>query len=499
VTHGRVWKFGFALIGCLPLACGTESPPVTQLSMSGSSQGNDETTSDPAETGGRPTTTAPMSTTTMGPTGTSGTNPETSGNGETEDSSGPTVDCGTATPIQGVPTTVSFELVAGGFNKPLFVLGDPNNASRLFVVEQSGDVRILESGATTAPESVFLHIDVPGADDPQLSSEQGLLGFAFHPNYPTDARVYVAYTRGTGAGATAVAEFSVNGNTTTFTKDIIAVSKPAGNHNGGMIQFGPDGFLYLSVGDGGPQNDQFGFARNTGILLGKILRIGVEPDGTVDNPPQCQGCASLNGETFDYTIPADNPFVNNDQFADEIFAWGFRNPWRFQFDPVSDLLYVADVGQGGDNSPDAEEVSVVVAGGDYGWGLVEGFTCNNDPACETVGPNQMDSQGHISPIADYDHNENRCSISGLGVYRAAEVPGWAGMYFYADLCSTQVFGARWDGQQVTDLGQVGNIPVGAVLGGGFDACGNVYLATTEGGFQFQAGDGQIYRIRPPGV
>jgi glucose/arabinose dehydrogenase len=277
---------------------------------------------------------------------------------------------------------------------------------------------------------------------------------------------------------------------------ILELHQPASNHNGGMIDFGADGYLYIGMGDGGLANDAFDTGRDPEVLLAKMLRIDVEPTGTADKfPVGCVGGAgNCDGNVFgpfDYGIPSDNPFVGDDGVADEIWAWGFRNPWRWSFD--GDVMYVADVGQ------DAwEELDVVVAGGDYGWSDMEGFHCFGGANCEVIDtPNATNGDGLTMPIHEYSQGEGRCSITGGYVYHSCEVPAWDGVYFYADFCTGDLYGLVWDGANVTLLAD--GAPIGDtfrnVLGFGTNDWGDVYVTTVRGN-DMGGLDGEVFRIAP---
>ncbi len=384
-------------------------------------------------------------------------------------------------PVAGMPA-IGLQLIAGGFDRPVLALGDPSQPDRLFVVEQGGAVKILEPGATTAPEAEFLHVNSVNQDNDFIGDERGLLGFAFHPDFPTDPRVYVAYSAAGAGGASAptrISEFTLmagdaNQVDPASERILLDGEQPAGNHNGGMIAFGPDNLLYIGFGDGGGSDDQFNTGRDTSTILAKILRIDPNPSG--DLP---------------YTIPADNPFVGNDAFAPEIFAWGFRNPWRFSFDQENGDLYVADVGQ-----YDWEEIDIVSAGGDYGWSDMEGFSCFEGAACDVVDtPNAVNEQGMTMPILAYNHDAlNACSITGGGVYRSCEVEAWQGLYLYGDFCTGDLYGLVWDGANVMDFASV--LSTGeSIIGNGWNAWGDVYITTVQtSGPMIE--DGLVYRVAP---
>jgi glucose/arabinose dehydrogenase len=301
---------------------------------------------------------------------------------------------------------------------PVFVTSALDGSNRLFVVEQGGIIKVLPPDAS-AP-TVFLNV----VNAVATGDEQGLLGLAFHPDFATNRRLYVSQTRKSD-GALVVAEFQVQAtNPNKVAKNtrrpIIVVLHPgAGNHNGGWIGFGPDGFLYIATGDGGGANDQHGAdgnAQNINSPLGKILRVDV------DRPTATKG----------YSSPADNPFVG--VFGrDEIFAWGFRNPWRASFDRQTGALYVGDVGQGR-----REEVDIVTRGGNYGWRFFEGDLCSG------LDPETCDDPGFTAPVAVYVTHSNtgagtRCAVTGGYVYRGTAGTLPAGTYVFADYCSGEIF------------------------------------------------------------
>ncbi|MBX7082508.1 MAG: PQQ-dependent sugar dehydrogenase [Nannocystaceae bacterium] len=448
------------------------------------------------------TTVSTTESTTTASTTVSTTDPDTTAGS----SDGTTTDTGMPacpyTPIDG-NQEVGLQQVASGFDRPVLAIGHPTEPDRLFVVEQGGNVRILEPGQTTAPADAFLTVQVSCGNNPTIGCEQGLLGFAFHPGFPDDPRVYVSYSPVDGQGASAptrVSEFTLMEGDPDHVdpaseRVVIEAAQPFGNHNGGMIAFGPDDLLYIGLGDGGDGGDTPQTGRNTSVILSKLLRIDPEPDGTPDSPVACidnpgngVSCAELG--PFDYTIPPDNPFVGDDAFAPEIYAWGFRNPWRFAFDPQGGTLYVGDVGQG-----NYEEVDIVVAGADYGWSNMEGFHCFNGDCDEVMTPNAINADGITMPILEYTH-DNGCSITGGAVYRSCEVPAWDGMYVYGDYCNGQLYAAVWDGSTVMDFGSV--LSQGErILGNGWNAYGDVFITTVDAPPNGPITDGFVYRLAPP--
>ena len=278
----------------------------------------------------------------------------------------------------------------------------------MFVVEQPGRIQVLAHGAS-AP-SLFVDI----SSKVLFGGEQGLLGLAFHPQFAANSRFFVNYTRRPD-GATVIAEYRASADpTVTAASEIplLVIAQPYTNHNGGMIEFGADGYLYVGMGDGGSANDPENRAQNVNELLGKILRIDV------DHPAGSQA----------YSSPADNPFAGAIPGRDEIYALGLRNPFRFSFDRPTGQLYVGDVGQN-----QLEEVDIVTLGKNYGWRVYEGTQCTNlDPALCTP-------TNFVPPIAQYDHSAGRCSIIGGYVYRGSAGTLPVGTYVFGDFCTGEIF------------------------------------------------------------
>jgi len=302
---------------------------------------------------------------------------------------------------------IQLQPVLTGFSSPVYVTHAHDGTNRLFIVEQPGRILVLQPGAATA--TVFLDIT------PKVLSggEQGLLGLAFHPNYAFNRRFFVNYTR-QADGATVIAEYrsSVADPNIADTAEttILVIPQPFANHNGGMIEFGPDGFLYIGMGDGGSGNDPGNRAQNINDLLGKMLRIDIDAPGVP------------------YSSPPDNPFVGATPGRDEIFAVGLRNPFRFSFDRGTGQLYAGDVGQGA-----REEIDIITLGGNYGWRVFEGTLCtNNDPGL-------CNPANFVPPIKEYDHSGGRCSIIGGYVYRGTRSTLPMGAYVFGDFCTGEIF------------------------------------------------------------
>jgi glucose/arabinose dehydrogenase len=310
-----------------------------------------------------------------------------------------------------VPGDFRIELapVLSGLNSPVFVTNAHDGSGRLFIVEQPGTIKVLQPNASQP--TVFLDI----SSKVLFGGERGLLGLTFHPQFRNNRRFFVNYTRQTD-GATVIAEYKVSSTDAniadTSEKVILTIAQPFANHNGGMVEFGPDGYLYIGMGDGGSQNDPGNRAQNLNELLGKLLRIDVD---------------HANGTT-PYSSPADNPFFGAIAGRDEIYAYGLRNPWRFSFARNSGELIVADVGQNA-----TEEIDQITKGGNYGWRVMEGTNCTgNDPAA-------CGQTSFIPPIAEYNHSQGRCSITGGYIYRGTKGTFRQNHYVYADYCTGEIF------------------------------------------------------------
>lgn len=308
-----------------------------------------------------------------------------------------------ASAVQQGPAIELAPIVTAGLRNPLFLTHAGDGSGRLFVVEQPGRIRIIQNGRLL--ETPFLDI----ANRVRAGGEQGLLGLAFHPAYRQNGRYVVNYNRTTD-GATVLAEYRVSENpnqSRTKEKLLMVVPQPFANHNGGMVAFGPDGFLYIARGDGGSAGDPGNRGQNRQELLGKILRIDVDRGAP-------------------YAIPPDNPFASGGG-RPEIFAYGLRNPWRFSFDRKTGELWAADVGQ-----DDWEEIDLVRRGGNYGWRIMEGNHCFSPrTGCVT--------DGLVAPMAEYATRSPRCSITGGYVYREAAIPDLQGIYVFGDYCSGEIF------------------------------------------------------------
>ena len=338
------------------------------------------------------------------------------------------------------------QLAMAALQNPVY-LTSPANDPRLFIVEQPGRIRIYKDGALLpAPFLDIVSIVMSGG-------EQGLLSVAFDPSYATNGRFYVYHNdlNGDIAVARYTATLGSDVANAGSREPVITIPHPVqGNHNGGLALFGPDGMLYLGTGDGGGGGDPSNNAQNTNSLLGKLLRIDVT--------------------TLPYAIPGSNPLAGATPGADEIWAYGLRNPWRYAFDAPAGQLYIADVG------PNLwEEVNAVATtepGVNYGWRVMEGTHCFNATTCS--------STGLTLPVLEYSHGDG-CSITGGFVYRGTAVPELSGHYLYSDFCSGFLRSFRLSNGQAVDqrtwpIGNVGNI-----MSFGMDAAGELYMLSLNGG------------------
>ena len=334
------------------------------------------------------------------------------------------------------PGGYDWQPIVSGLDRPVDLQAD--GSGRLFVVEKVGRIRLIQDGKLL--DQPFLDItDRVGSQ----GNEQGLLGLAFHPQYAQNGRFFVNYTN--TSGDTVIARFQVSSDANRADPDsevkLLGVDQPYPNHNGGVLAFGPDGYLYAGLGDGGSAGDPQGNAQQTDRLLGKILRIDVDSGNT-------------------YSVPSDNPFGN------EVWAYGLRNPWRMSFDKATGDLYIGDVGQ------DVwEEIDYLPAGSpggaNFGWDQREGAHDYEGSA----------SPDYTDPVAEYSHQEGGCSVTGGYVYRGT-MPEWNGIYLYGDYCRGLVWGlihtdGQWQNQQLFDVDFT-------VTSFGQDENGEVYMVSDSG-------------------
>jgi glucose/arabinose dehydrogenase len=335
------------------------------------------------------------------------------------------------------PDNYTWELIASNLDRPVDLQAD--GSGRLFVLEKTGRIRIIQDGQLL--QTPFLNITDRVNSD---SNEMGLLGLAFHPNYAQNGYFFVNYT-GSG-GDTFISRFQVSGDPNQANPssevNLLRISQPYRNHNGGTLQFGPDGDLYAGLGDGGSAGDPQGNGQKTNTLLGKILRLDVD-------------------SAEPYAVPADNPFGN------EIWAYGLRNPWRISFDPLTGDLYIADVGQN-----QWEEINYLPAGSpggtNFGWNFREGMHNYEGNA----------PSGLTDPVVEYSHGEGGCSVTGGYVYRGS-MPEWNGIYLYGDYCTGFIWGliksgSGWQVQRLFDTDV-------NITSFGQDKGGEIYLISDGGG------------------
>lgn len=357
----------------------------------------------------------------------------------------------TPPPPPGPPPALALTNVVSGLTQPVDLQFPPDNSGRLFVVEQAGTIRIVSTNVLLPGNFLDIRSKVAA------SGEKGLLGLAFHPNFSSNRRFFVNYTRSAPPGSmgidctTVIAEYQVSAldaNQADPTERILfTVDQPFANHNGGQLAFGNDGFLYIGLGDGGGGGDPNGNGQNTNTLLGKMLRIDVD-------------------SAQPYAVPPDNPFVGA-AGLDEIWAYGFRNPWRFSFERSSGRLFVADVGQG-----NYEEIDIVTKGGNFGWKTMEGTHCFS-PAS---GCNMT---GLVLPINEYDHSQGDVAVIGGYIYTGTAIQSLSGAYIFGDFGSGRIWSLRenppntWTRTELLNTGR-------SISSFGQDAGGELYVADHGG-------------------
>jgi glucose/arabinose dehydrogenase len=362
-----------------------------------------------------------------------------------------------------VPTEIpgiSLVKVASGLTHPVHLAPAGDGSGRLFVVEQGGQIKIIRNG--TVLPNPFLDVS---ALLKSSSGEQGLLSVVFPPGYASGKDYfYIYYTGQQGIGDTVLARYRITTDPDAADSGsglvLLTIVQPFANHNGGQLAFGPDGYLYIGVGDGGSGGDPFGNGQNPDTPLGKILRIDVE------------------SQPGAYTSPPTNPYVGRSGYRSEIWALGLRNPWRFSFDRGTGDLYIADVGQ--DTFEEIDVQPAASAGGEnYGWNIMEGLHCYNSSSC--------DKTGLTLPVSEYNHGAGDCSVTGGFVYRGREYAGLQGVYIYGDYCSGRIWGLRrtgtvWENTLLLDT----DLTISTF---GEDEAGNLYVA--------DHGNGDIYKITSP--
>lgn len=378
-----------------------------------------------------------------------------------------TVACGQ---VSNSPVKLKVQLITDNLASLTSFAEPKDQSGRLFICEQEGRIRIIKKGALLPTPFLDIKEDVLKREG---SDERGLLGLAFHPNYAKNHKYYIYYSSRISKTAgvdhhSIVKEFTASGQNPDLTdmksgKVVLEFDEPQANHNGGDIKFGPDGFLYIAVGDGGGGDDRhgdIGNGQNLNTLLGKILRIDVN--------------------TAPYVIPKDNPFVGRENTKAEIYAYGLRNPWRISFDKANGRLFTGDVGQNA-----WEEVDIITKGGNYGWrvreGLHENSKFNGDPA----------PKNPIEPITDYAHKEG-ISITGGFVYRGKKIPALVGKYLFADWMGplwtlTDTKKPQWLREKLSISKDAGYWQITSF---GEDQAGELYLITA----MLESGKGALYKI-----
>lgn len=363
--------------------------------------------------------------------------------------------------------TIDTVRVMNNLSRPVYLTSAPNDSDRLFIIEKQGRIRIFSISDNQLRSTNFLNIDSITGGGTSTSSEQGLLGMAFHPEYETNGEFFVYYTN--NSGNVVISRYTVSSNPEVANSSgstIMTISEPYTNHNGGQLAFGPDGYLWIFVGDGGGANDTQQYSQDiTNQLCGKILRIDID-----------------NG--FPYSIPADNPFVGTTG-DDEIMHYGVRNPWRSSFDSETGDLYVADVGQ---NS--REEVNIVShteRGLNFGWRCMEGSNCTGLSGCACNAASLTD------PVYSYSQGGSTgYCITGGYVYRGDAIPNLAGTYFFADYSTTNIWSLKYNGSggytnfaNRNELETAGSYGVDNISSFGEGPCGEIYILDQSGGEVFK--------------
>ena len=365
---------------------------------------------------------------------------------------------------------------AANLFRPLWMAEAPDGSGRIFIVEQTGDIGMVQKGSDGSKAKEVLKIGGGQLYD-ESRNEMGLLGFAFHPKFKENGKFYVYYTHllDDGTVTTVTSEFRMSASDPdkadpASERKLITIQRPRWNHEGGCLAFGPDGYLYISSGDGGFQRDPFDNGQKLSVMLGKMMRIDVDHVSPGKN----------------YSVPADNPFVHAPGALPEIWAWGLRNPWRFCFDSKTGLLWEGDVGE--DNW---EEVNLITKGGNYGWSIREGFH-EFKPMPAGGGP-------YIDPVIEYAHNyylarestftnhSTGACITGGFVYRGKKYPSLNGVYIYGDYVAGTIWGMRYENGKVTESSTLLQQPKNI---GSFaqDGDGEVYMLSLS--------DDRIYAVVP---
>ncbi|MGK5054760.1 PQQ-dependent sugar dehydrogenase [Janthinobacterium sp. RB2P8] len=354
------------------------------------------------------------------------------------------------------PLALALQEVVSGLSAPIFLAAPPGD-SRLFILERPGRIRVVQNGNLLA--TPFLDISALTT----TSGERGLLSLAFHPQYASNGYFFIYYTDIAGdivIERRQVSAGNANAADPLSALAILTIPHPTfSNHYGGLLSFGPDGYLYAGTGDGGSAGDPPGNAQNTNVLLGKLLRLDVNAS-TVAQP---------------YAIPPGNPFATAGG-RPEIWAYGLRNPWRYAFDVPAQLLYLADVGQANREEVDVRPVGQ--AGNNYGWNIMEGTQCYNSASCNQAGL--------VLPAIEYGHDTaGGCSITGGYVYRGTALPELAGHYLYSDYCSGWLKSFSYSNGTASAVTDWNITNVGNILSFGQDAQNELYMLS---------GTGKVYKV-----
>ena len=338
------------------------------------------------------------------------------------------------------------------FDQPVDLQSPNDNSNRLFIVEQEGEIYVFENFDSNTTTTQFLDI----RDKVIYDGERGLLGLAFHPNYENNGYFFINYTAPNPL-RTVIAKYEVSTIDSNIADEqseiiILEIDQPYRNHNGGQIAFGPDGYLYIGMGDGGSGGDPLNHGQNLETLLGAMLRIDI----------------NNSNEEYNYSIPIDNPYINNNSgYREEIYAHGLRNPWRFSFDNITGDCWIADVGQN-----EYEEIDILEYAGNYGWRIMEGFHCF-DPATD------CDTSELILPIFEYDHNIGE-SITGGYVYRGTMLPSLIGYYIFADFEYGDVYSLDYNDLDSIDVNIIGDLGSYSVTSFGIDQNNEIYICDLSG-------------------
>jgi quinoprotein glucose dehydrogenase len=356
------------------------------------------------------------------------------------------------------------------FLRPVYLTHAGDGTDRLFVLERRGRIRVFADRRDVETAGVFLDLQ---SQVSRRHNEEGLLALAFHPDYRTNGRFYVYYSASSPRRGI-LSEFRVDPEDPDradpgFERVILEVEQPWGNHNGATVLFGPDGYLYISLGDGGAANDPLGAGQDLSTLLGSILRIDVD----------------RRGEDRAYGIPPDNPFVDRSDTRPEIWAYGLRNVWRMSFDRRTGDLWAGDVGQNR-----WEEIDLIVKGGNYGWNIREGAHFFGEGGS---------GDGLIDPVAEYPQREGRTmvglSVTGGNVYRGSAYPALEGVYLYGDYVTGRIWALRHDQGRVTGPREVYTPPPRHYIASfGEDEAGELYICAFENLNGHGGASGRIYRI-----